>query len=119
MAVLLIALSLVGSAAAATQHRHAAKRVPQGFVGMVVDEPVWPDPFINLPPQLDTMVTSGVQTVRSTFDWANMQPYKSWKQVPRALRSEFTNVGGIPQPTSSRAMSSSGLPPSVASRCCR
>src|SRR5947209_2082111 len=92
----MLALGLFGPPSGSARTRHAARHVPQGFVGMVVDEPVWPDPFINLPAQLDAMATSGVQSVRSTFDWANMQPYKSWKQVPRAERRAFTNVGGLP-----------------------
>src|SRR5205807_5813933 len=96
VAALMLALGLFGPPSGSARTRHAARHVPQGFVGMVVDEPVWPDPFINLPAQLDTMATSGVQSVRSTFDWANMQPYKSWKQVPRAERRAFTSVGGIP-----------------------
>lgn len=79
--------------------RHGANRpaaVPQGFVGMVVDEPVWPDPFVDLPAQLDTMVASGVQTLRVTFDWAQAQPYANWSQVPSSQRAQFVDVGGVP-----------------------
>ena len=70
--------------------------VPQGFVGMVVDEPTWPDPYVNLGQQMDAMVATGVQSVRVVFDWSETQPYRSWRQVPPDERSEFVNVGGIP-----------------------
>jgi hypothetical protein len=78
-----------------------ATHVPQGFVGMVVDQPVWPDPYVDLGHQLDVMVASGVQTLRAVFDWAHAQPYKSWKQVPAGQQSRFVSVGGIPTDFSS------------------
>jgi Glycosyl hydrolase family 53 len=71
-------------------------KVPQGFAGVVIDEPVWPDPFIDLSKQLDVMVSGGVESVRAVFDWASAQPYKSWADVPADRRSEFVDVGGIP-----------------------
>jgi len=71
-------------------------KVPQGFAGMVVDEPVWPDPFIDLGKQLGVMVGGGVESVRGVFDWANAQPYRSWTGVPASQRSQFVDVGGIP-----------------------
>ena len=70
--------------------------VPQGFVGMVVDEPTWPDPFVDIAKQLDVMVASGVQTIRVVFDWSRIQPYRSWSQVPADAKSEFVDIGGIP-----------------------
>ena len=76
--------------------RPSATTVPQGFVGMVVDEPTWPDPFIDIAKQLDVMVASGVQTIRVVFDWSRIQPYRSWNQVPAADKGKFVNVGGIP-----------------------
>ena len=85
-------------AAEAARSRHASPPtpVPQGFVGMVVDEPVWPDPFVDLGQQLDAMVASGVQTLRVMFDWSAAQPYSSWSQVPSDQRDSFVSVGGIP-----------------------
>jgi polysaccharide biosynthesis protein PslG len=70
--------------------------VPAGFVGMNVDSPLFPDEGVNLPAQLGTMVSSGVQTVRVVFSWAYAQPYPNWSSVPSADRSQFTNVGGVP-----------------------
>jgi hypothetical protein len=63
---------------------------------MVVDEPVWPDPFVDLAKQFDVMVSSGVESVRVVFDWANAQPYQNWSDVPASQRSQFVDVGGIP-----------------------
>jgi hypothetical protein len=98
---LLVALACLGVAAASasgssTRSSTATPAVPQGFVGMVADEPLWPDPFVRLPPQLDSMVAAGVQSVRITIDWADAQPYRSWKQVPRGQRAGFVNIGGVP-----------------------
>jgi hypothetical protein len=76
----------------------AAARVPQGFVGMVLDGPLFPVAAAkaNLADQLDQMVANGVESLRVSFDWAYAQPYASWRDVPLADASEFVNVGGIP-----------------------
>ncbi len=76
----------------------ASAGVPQGFVGMVIDGPLYPgvDPSIDLGTQLDSMVASGVQSLRLTFEWASTQPYRSWKDVPAADKSQFANAGGVP-----------------------
>src|ERR1700693_2595824 len=95
-AVLSVALCLSAGALASKRAAGTPTLVPQGFVGMVIDEPVWPDPFVQLPQQLDAMVASGVQTVRVVFDWATTQPYKTWSEVPSGELSEFVDVGGIP-----------------------
>jgi hypothetical protein len=63
---------------------------------MVVDQPVWPDPYVNLSQQLDVMIASGVETIRVDFDWATVQPYASWSHVPSDERSQFVDQGGIP-----------------------
>jgi polysaccharide biosynthesis protein PslG len=97
-----VALGFGVSSAASAHSSSAARRaqaltpVPRGFVGIVVDEPVWPDAFVNLPQQLDVMVASGVESMRVVFDWSQAQPYQSWSQVPQADQSQFVNVGGIP-----------------------
>ena len=46
---------------------------PFGFVGMNVDGPLL-DAGVNLDPVFGTMVSSGVQAVRTTFNWAAAQP---------------------------------------------
>lgn len=97
---------LCSSPAAARAHRtsnaavsRAAYRpipVPYGFAGMNVDQPVWPNPEVDVSQQLDVMAQSGVDSVRAVIDWASAQPYSSWSQVPSDQSSQFVDVGGIP-----------------------
>jgi hypothetical protein len=84
------------SPAGAARARPASARVPQGFAGIVVDEPVWPDPYVDLQKQLDAMVASGVESIRVVFNWSSAQPYKNWKSVPAGQKSQFVNAGGVP-----------------------
>ncbi len=72
--------------------------VPNGFVGTVVDGPLFPDTGdrVDLAHQLDVMVASGVESLRVEFDWASAQPYASWSDVPPADQSRFVDVGGRP-----------------------
>jgi hypothetical protein len=74
----------------------AKSAVPAGFVGVNVNSPLFPAVGVNLPGQLDTMVGSGVQTIRVVFDWSYAQPYRTWSAVPAGQRSQFTSVGGVP-----------------------
>jgi hypothetical protein len=96
------ALALGAMPAATTSARTpaavSAAAVPQGFVGMMIDGPLYPatNPDVDLAGQLDSMVASGVQSLRLTFDWAYAQPYAGWSKVPAADRSEFVDVGGVP-----------------------
>jgi hypothetical protein len=104
LAALVLALFLVSAGAAPARARARAHKpskpaaVPPGFVGMDVDGPLFPvtDPGLDLPTQLDTMVSAGVESLRATFDWAAAQPYRNWNEVPAAVKGEFTDVGGIP-----------------------
>ena len=74
----------------------AGASVPQGFVGMDADGPVF-DPHLSLAHQLDSMVASGVESLRMTFSWAAAQPYRSWAEVPLADAGTFQNgVGDVP-----------------------
>jgi hypothetical protein len=73
----------------------ALARVPQGFVGMAGDGPLF-DPRVNLNQQMDRMVAAGVERLRVSINWGDAQPYKSWSQVPASQRSRFTDVGGVP-----------------------
>jgi hypothetical protein len=73
----------------------AGARVPRGFVGMGIDGPFfYPDMDENA--QMNKIVASGVQSVRTLFDWAGIQPYPDFASVPPALRSKFVNIGGVP-----------------------
>jgi hypothetical protein len=76
----------------------ASARVPQGFVGMMIDGPLFPvtEPGIDISRQMDKMVSSGVESVRVVFDWQATQPYEHWADVPPADAAQFTDVGGVP-----------------------
>jgi len=91
-----LAFGLTGTAAGARGTAPSQANVPQGFVGMVVDQPTWPDPFVSVAQQLDVMVASGVESVRVVFDWSTVQPYQSWADVPANEQGQFVDVGGIP-----------------------
>ena len=89
---LLTVIVVLGLGAAPTA---ASARVPQGFVGMMADGPLF-DPGVNLPRQLDRMVASGVESLRVSFSWAAAQPYQSWADVPAGQTSAYQNVNGVP-----------------------
>ena len=76
----------------------AQAHVPNGFVGVMIDGPLWPttDPAVNLDQQFDKMVANGVENVRVVFDWAAAQPYKTWSDVPASQVGQFTDVNGVP-----------------------
>lgn len=94
------ALGVIAAAAlpvlALSRGQRGATPVPPRFVGMVVDEPTWPDPRVDLPHQLGTMVASGVESIRVVFDWSQAQPYSSWAVVPRSEHGQFVSAGGVP-----------------------
>jgi hypothetical protein len=94
---LVLAAALATQAGAAGQQLAAPGPVPQGFVGVDVDGPMFgPDTPINFTNQLKTMVVSGVQSVRVAFSWAAAQPYETEAAVPDAQTASFTDVGGVP-----------------------
>src|SRR5579875_1383437 len=85
-----------GSLARASAARGSLPRVPFGFVGMNVDQPVWPNPGVDFSHQLDVMAGAGVDSIRAVIDWSATQPYASWSQVPAGQRSQYVDVGGVP-----------------------
>lgn len=96
----LAAVLLIASPAGAAR-RAAAPRVPAGFIGTVVGEPLFPDLSASstFSRQLDSMVASGVESVRAVFDWSVAQPYANWGQVPDDQRSRFSTDGVDDVPT--------------------
>jgi hypothetical protein len=95
--------SRAGTPKATTAHARnpritaALSPVPQGFVGVDVDGPMFgPNSPINFPNQLKTMVASGVQSVRLAFSWAAAQPYKTDADVPGDKKADFTDVARVP-----------------------
>jgi Glycosyl hydrolase catalytic core len=85
--IVVLGLSILPAAANAS--------VPQGFVGMMADGPFF-YPAMNEGGELSSMVTSGVQSVRTLVDWSRLQPYASESRVPPGSRAEFTDVKGVP-----------------------
>jgi hypothetical protein len=103
LSLLLAAVVLAGllSTTAAARRPKASSSaqpaVPQGFVGVDIDGPMFaPNTTIDYQAQLQAMVGSGVQSVRVAFNWATAQPYRSADEIPAAQASEFTDVGGQP-----------------------
>ena len=98
--LLLVSAILLGPPAAHARPRaHASVAgVPQGFVGVDIDGPLFdPDSQIDLNNQMASMVGNGVESVRAAFNWAAAQPYVNWSQVPSAERSQFvTGPAGRP-----------------------
>jgi hypothetical protein len=89
VSVLVVLVSFLASTAA------ASARVPQGFVGVMPAPPIY-NRDVNLSRQLDSMVASGVESLRVEFDWASAQPYASAADVPRARAKDFQTIGGVP-----------------------
>jgi hypothetical protein len=89
--MLILVLALVVPAA-------AGARVPSGFAGVALADPVFPPgkQVVDLAQQLDGMVASGVESLRVVFNWSYAQPYKSWQNVPSDQINDFTDVGGLP-----------------------
>jgi hypothetical protein len=92
----MVALPSCG-AASGSAARHAAasphSAVPQGFVGMGADGPIF-NSQVNLDRQLTKMVASGVERLRVEFNWSSAQPYKTWADVPAGQRSLYTSGPG-------------------------
>jgi arabinogalactan endo-1,4-beta-galactosidase len=78
------------------KRRRAGTPVPQRFVGVNVGGPLFGTPGVDPAGQFNLMVSSGVQSVRTVFDWSAAQPYRSWAEVPADQKSRFVNVGGVP-----------------------
>lgn len=102
--IILTALGLTVAASARAAAKPAARSgatavapVPGGFVGVDADGPlVDPASSIDFADQVQTMVASGVQSIRVAFSWPAAQPYQSWSDVPAADQANFTDVGGRP-----------------------
>jgi hypothetical protein len=106
--MLMVAVAAIAAAATATASGASAPRankpkvttptaVPQGFVGVDVDGPMFaPDTPVDFGSQLKSMVANGVQSIRVAFNWAAAQPYKTDADVPADQKPQFTDVRGVP-----------------------
>jgi hypothetical protein len=93
LTALALAASLIVPAQAGAKR---PAKVPSTFVGTVADGPLLENPAVDLGAQLDTMVGSGVQTLRTVFNWSGAQPYQSFDQVPEGERDRYRDEGGVP-----------------------
>ena len=90
-------LTCLSAPAAATPKR----QVPAHFLGTVADGPLFDEDALSnahtsLGRELDRMVAAGVESVRLSFYWAPMQPYRSWEEVPAAEVERFRDGAGVP-----------------------
>jgi hypothetical protein len=95
--VVACALTCLPAPAAAASKR----QVPAKFLGTVADGPLFDDEALSnahtsLGRELDRMVAAGVESVRLSFYWAAMQPYRAWEEVPAAEVGRFRDSGGVP-----------------------
>lgn len=84
-----------GTAWARPSRSPAHSYVPVNFVGMNVGNAIY-SPGVGPARQLNTIVGTGVGSIRVAFDWRSAQPYESWSQVPSGQAPEFQ---GSPVPT--------------------
>src|SRR3954465_15869226 len=96
LTTLALAAALLAPAQADAAKR--PKKVPANFVGVVAAGPLLDNPGVDFASELDRMVTSGVQTTRTVFNWAGAQPYASMDQVPEADRDRdrYRDENGVP-----------------------
>jgi len=88
IALLALVLALAGAARADA----AERRVPQGWLGVTADGPFQAGDA----GEWDRMVVAGVETVRTAFFWALLQPYPTAAAVPPAEAARFRTVDGVP-----------------------
>jgi hypothetical protein len=87
---LIVALAGPHPAVARAKAKARPPAVPQGFVGMDIDGPLFdPTSPLNLGNQMTSMVSDGVQSIRVAFNWAAAQPYASMADVPADRQGEF------------------------------
>jgi hypothetical protein len=93
IALLAVLFALAGACAADA----AERRVPQGWLGVTAD-----GPFSAADGgEWDRMVVSGVETVRTAFFWALLQPYATEADVPAEQAARFRTIDGVPTDFSS------------------
>jgi hypothetical protein len=78
-----------------------SRQVPREFIGVVADGPVFEDETLeragtSLELEMDLMVRTGVESIRLSFYWERLQPYRSWDAVPVGAAEGFRDSAGIP-----------------------
>ena len=87
---------VVAAALAASAAPAVAAPLPRGFFGVMANGPL--DSLgSDLGPEVGVMAASGVSSIRVPFQWAEIQPYASFADVPASQRGRFVDGGdGIP-----------------------
>jgi Glycosyl hydrolase catalytic core len=93
IALLAVVLALAGAGDAAA----AERRVPEGWLGVTADGPFQ----IEDGAEWDRMVDAGVESVRTAFYWAVLQPYATQADVPADQAARFRLADGVPTDFSS------------------
>jgi hypothetical protein len=93
IALLALLFLLAGAAGAEA----AERRVPQGWLGVTADGPF----DASDADEWDRMVVAGVESVRTAFYWALLQPYATQQDVPPAEAARYRDAGGVPTDFSS------------------
>jgi hypothetical protein len=75
----------------------AERQVPQGWLGVTADGPF----NASEGDEWDRMVVTGVESVRTAFYWALLQPYATQQDVPPEEAARFRAVDGVPTDFSS------------------
>jgi hypothetical protein len=86
LALLIVLFALHAAPAGA-----AERSVPQGWLGVTVDGPVSPDK----PGEWNRMASAGVESVRVSIRWNEVQPYTR-DTVPPEEQSRFREMEGVP-----------------------
>lgn len=73
----------------------ASAKVPAGWVGVLVDGPLF-DGGVDSAAEFGVMRTAGVQGTRAAFYWSDAQPYATAAEVPPEQAASFADVGGVP-----------------------
>lgn len=93
--LVLLLVAVLGVALVGPSTASARRSVPYGFFGVQLDQAMV-DPRVNPDREFALMARAGIESVRFLISWRDVQPYRRFADVPRAVRRHFTNVGGIP-----------------------
>ena len=93
----LLSLALLVTALAAAAPAAAQERaVPQGYLGTNADGVLVDDDPNRFVGELPRMVGAGVESLRMVFPWRDVQPYRTWAEVPADQQAFFADEGGVP-----------------------
>jgi hypothetical protein len=87
-----LVLAALSALLAATPAGATGRRVPHGWLGVTADGPV----RASDDREWDGMATAGAESVRASFRWSDLQPYRSFGDVPPDIAARFRDAGGRP-----------------------